>query len=106
MRGEDGSRPFVCRSRAIIANMELTDQASEFGSLPIAPKPLLEGPMAALLEWQAVAEGSAPRSRKDPSFVVRSERGVDWRALKSGALRQSSVAWRSGLGSQSGLLIG
>src|ERR1700730_910607 len=38
--------------------MELTDQASEFDPLPMAPKPLLEGPLAALLEWQAMAEGA------------------------------------------------
>ena len=38
--------------------MELTDQASEFDPRPIAPKPLLEGPLAALIEWQALAEGA------------------------------------------------
>ncbi len=38
--------------------MQLTEQASEFGPRPIAPKPLLEGPLAALLEWQAMAEGA------------------------------------------------
>src|SRR5260221_1028402 len=38
--------------------MELTDQASEFDPRPIAPKPLLDGPLAALLEWQAMAEGA------------------------------------------------
>jgi len=38
--------------------MELTDQASEFDSRPVAPKPLLEGPLAALLEWQALADGA------------------------------------------------
>jgi integrase len=38
--------------------MELTNQASEFDPRPVAPKPLLEGPLAALLEWQAMAEGA------------------------------------------------
>src|SRR5271163_515287 len=38
--------------------MELTDQASEFNARPMAPKPLIEGPLAALLEWQAMAEGA------------------------------------------------
>jgi integrase len=38
--------------------MELTNQASEFDPRPTAPKPLLEGPLAALLEWQALAEGA------------------------------------------------
>ena len=38
--------------------MELTDQAAEFEPRPIAPKPLLEGPLAALLEWQAMAQGA------------------------------------------------
>jgi hypothetical protein len=38
--------------------MELTEQASEFDPRPIAPKRLLEGPLAALLEWQAMAEGA------------------------------------------------
>jgi integrase len=37
--------------------MELTSQASELDLRPIAPKPLLEGPLA-LLEWQALAEGA------------------------------------------------
>jgi integrase len=38
--------------------MELTHQGLEFDSRPITPKPLLEGPLAALLEWQAMAEGA------------------------------------------------
>jgi integrase len=33
-------------------------QPSEFDPKPIAPRPLLEGPLAALLEWQAMAEGA------------------------------------------------
>jgi integrase len=38
--------------------MELTQKASEFESHPVAPQPILEGPLAALLEWQAMAEGA------------------------------------------------
>jgi integrase len=38
--------------------MELTNQDPEFDPRPIAPKPLLEGPLPALLEWQAMAEGA------------------------------------------------
>src|ERR1700729_2294159 len=38
--------------------MELTNQGPEFEPRPMAPKPLLEGPLAALLEWQAMAEGA------------------------------------------------
>jgi integrase len=38
--------------------MELTDKAPEFDPRPMAPKPLLEGPLAELLEWQAMAEGA------------------------------------------------
>jgi integrase len=38
--------------------MELTNQAPEFEPRPIAPKLVLEGPLAALLEWQAMAEGA------------------------------------------------
>src|SRR5277367_1865345 len=38
--------------------MELTNQQPEFDPRPIAPRPLLEGPLAALLEWQAMAEGA------------------------------------------------
>src|ERR1700682_1417415 len=38
--------------------MKLTNQASEFDPRPIAPKLLREGPLAALLEWQAMAEGA------------------------------------------------
>jgi len=38
--------------------MELTQKVSEFESHPAAPQPLLEGPLAALLEWQAMAGGA------------------------------------------------
>src|ERR1700679_2421244 len=38
--------------------MELSSQRSEFDPKPIAPSSLLEGPLAALLEWQAMAEGA------------------------------------------------
>ncbi len=38
--------------------MELRDPPSEFGPRPIAPRPILEGPLTALLEWQAMAEGA------------------------------------------------
>ena len=38
--------------------MELTSQPSEFEPRPIAPQPVREGPLAALLEWQAMAEGA------------------------------------------------
>jgi integrase len=38
--------------------MEMNSRASEFDPKPIAPKPMLEGPLAALLEWQAMAEGA------------------------------------------------
>src|ERR1700689_5311719 len=36
----------------------MTQRASEFDSHPIAPQPVREGPLAALLEWQALAEGA------------------------------------------------
>src|ERR1700688_2776432 len=42
--------------------MELTNQAPEFDPRPIAPKPLLKGPLGALLEWQAMAQGAYPRN--------------------------------------------
>jgi len=38
--------------------MELSSRPSEFDPKPIAPLALLEGPLAALLEWQAMAEGA------------------------------------------------
>src|ERR1700693_1083467 len=38
--------------------MELTNQASEFEPHPVVPQPVREGPLAALLEWQAIAEGA------------------------------------------------
>jgi integrase len=38
--------------------MELTDRTSEFEPGPLAPQPVLEGPLAALLEWQAMAKGA------------------------------------------------
>jgi integrase len=38
--------------------MELTDKAPEFEAGSVVPQPLLEGPLVALLEWQAMAEGA------------------------------------------------
>jgi hypothetical protein len=38
--------------------MEMTQRASEFDPMPVVPQPVLEGPLAALLEWQAMAEGA------------------------------------------------
>src|SRR5580700_9233305 len=38
--------------------MELTQKAFEFDPHPVVPQPVLEGPLAALLEWQAMAEGA------------------------------------------------
>src|SRR5271155_4659251 len=38
--------------------MEMTEKPSEFDSHPLPPQPVLEGPLAALLEWQAMAEGA------------------------------------------------
>jgi integrase len=38
--------------------MKLTKEAAEFEPRPIAPQPVLKGPLAALLEWQAMAEGA------------------------------------------------
>src|SRR5271154_148249 len=37
---------------------ESSIQASEFEPKPPVPRPLLKGPLAALLEWQAMAEGA------------------------------------------------
>jgi len=38
--------------------MEMTQRASEFDPHPVAPQVVREGPLAALLEWQAMAEGA------------------------------------------------
>jgi integrase len=38
--------------------MELTKGRGEFEPHPVVPQPVLEGPLAALLEWQAMAEGA------------------------------------------------
>jgi integrase len=38
--------------------MKMPEKLSEFESRPVAPQPLLKGPLAALLEWQAMAEGA------------------------------------------------
>jgi integrase len=38
--------------------MELSSQPSEFDPKPIAPRIVLDGPLDALLEWQAMAEGA------------------------------------------------
>jgi integrase len=36
----------------------MSQKASELESRPVVPQPVLEGPLAALLEWQAMAEGA------------------------------------------------
>jgi len=36
----------------------MTEKSPELGSHPVAPQPVLAGPLAALLEWQAMAEGA------------------------------------------------
>jgi integrase len=38
--------------------MELTNQLPELEPRPVVPQPVLKGPLAALLEWQAMAEGA------------------------------------------------
>src|SRR6267142_5796990 len=38
--------------------MELTNQLPEFEARPVAPQLVREGPLVALLEWQAMAEGA------------------------------------------------
>jgi integrase len=38
--------------------MKLIKEAGEFEPGPVAPQPVLKGPLAALLEWQAMAEGA------------------------------------------------
>ena len=38
--------------------MRLTETRAEFEPRPVAPQPVREGPLAALLEWQAMAEGA------------------------------------------------
>jgi integrase len=38
--------------------MELTEQVAEFEPGPVAPQSVLKGPLATLLEWQAMAEGA------------------------------------------------
>jgi integrase len=38
--------------------MKLTSDRAEFEPLPVAPQPVREGPLAALIEWQAMAEGA------------------------------------------------
>jgi integrase len=38
--------------------MELTRNEAEFDPHPVVPQPLREGPLAALLEWQAMADGA------------------------------------------------
>jgi integrase len=38
--------------------MKVTEKGGEFDPRPPVPQPLLEGPLAALLEWQAMAQGA------------------------------------------------
>jgi hypothetical protein len=56
--------------------MELTRSGAEFEPRPVAPQPVREGPLAALLEWQAMAEGaySANTLRAQKQTVPSSKR--------------------------------
>src|ERR1700679_4124867 len=36
----------------------MTNQMSELDPHPVVPQPVLQGPLAGLLEWQAMAEGA------------------------------------------------
>jgi hypothetical protein len=38
--------------------LEMTQWRSEFAPTPIAPQPVLQGPLADLLEWQSMAQGA------------------------------------------------
>src|SRR5260221_10580125 len=38
--------------------MKLTKSGAELEPHPLAPQPVLEGPLAALLDWQGMAEGA------------------------------------------------
>src|SRR5450755_108485 len=38
--------------------MKIAKERAEFEAHPVVPQPVLEGPLAALLEWQAMAEGA------------------------------------------------
>jgi hypothetical protein len=58
--------------------------AAEFDPKPRVPQPLLKGPLAALLEWQAMAEGAySPNTlraqkggRRDLPSVLRIPKGI------------------------------
>jgi integrase len=63
---------------------EMINRPFELEPLPVAPQPVLEGPLAALLEWQATAEGAY-----SPNTL---------RAQKAdGALFQAFCEWRGDL---------
>src|ERR1700678_2895331 len=42
----------------MVYNIEMANQALEFEPKPTPPQPVLKGPLAELLEWQALAEGA------------------------------------------------
>lgn len=46
---------FVSKS---VYKVKMTQWRSEFRPMPIAPQPVLHGPLADLLEWQAMAQGA------------------------------------------------
>src|SRR6202161_3565047 len=56
--------------------MEVAQKGPGFDQTPIAPPPVLEGPLAALLEWQAMAEGAYPlntlRAQKADGTIFQS----------------------------------
>jgi hypothetical protein len=41
-----------------VYEVKMIQRSSEFAPTPIAPKLVLEGPLAALLEWQSMAQGA------------------------------------------------
>jgi len=48
----------VCGGAIRRYNEQMSKQSSALEPAPLAPQPVLDGPLAALLEWQAMAEGA------------------------------------------------
>jgi hypothetical protein len=58
--------------------MDMTQKASEFDPHPVVPQPVREGPLAALLEWQAKLQAARRvRDNRQRADLAHTQTGGD-----------------------------
>ena len=76
----------------------MTQWRSEFRPMPIAPQPVLHGPLADLLEWQAMAQGAYSantlRAQKADGAIFQAFCESRGRAVSAGESEHHSRVYR------------